>query len=270
MPELPEVETARRTLEPHVVGRRIVRVRVRERRLRWPVTPGLAARLSGHTVHAVRRRGKYLLFELDRGHLLVHYGMTGSLSVCPPSRRAGKHDHVDLALDNGTTLRFHDPRRFGAVLWVAEPAQHPLLAPIGLEPLESGFNAQALARLARGKRQPVKAFLMDGRMIAGVGNIYASEALFAAGVRPSTAAGRLSRERWERVARSIVDTLSQAIEAGGSTLRDFVGGEGKPGSYQDRHAVYGREGQPCPRCRGPIGHTRQSGRSTFYCPRCQR
>lgn len=270
MPELPEVETARRSLAPHVVGRRFTGVRIREHRLRWPVPVGLARQLPGRTVLALRRRGKYLLFDFERGHLLVHYGMTGTLTVSPPDRPPGKHDHVDLLLDDGAMLRFHDPRRFGAVLWVDDPASHPLLAHIGCEPLEAGFDADTLARLARGRRQPVKSFLMDSRVVAGVGNIYASEALFAAGVRPSAAAGRLSRQRWERVARAVVETLSRAIEAGGSTLRDFVGGDGKPGAYQENHAVYGRAGLPCPTCHTPIRLSRHSGRSTFYCPRCQR
>ena len=270
MPELPEVETARRGLEPHVVGRRIESVCVRDPRLRWPVPRQLSARLAGRTVHALVRRGKYLLFSLDDGCLLVHFGMTGTLTVCKSQAPPGLHDHVDILLDSGALLRFHDPRRFGAVLWVDDAARHPLLAHIGCEPLDPAFSGAMLAERARGKRQPVKAFLMDGRIVAGVGNIYASEALHAAGVHPSRAAGRVSASRWERIAEAVVHTLAGAITAGGSTLRDFVGSDGKPGAYQQSHQVYGREGQGCPTCERTIRAIRQAGRSTFYCPGCQR
>lgn len=270
MPELPEVETARRGLEPHVVGRRLLTVEVRERRLRWPVPKDLPKRLVSQRIRSLRRTGKYLLFDLDHGHLLVHFGMTGTLTVHVAPAPPGLHDHVDFTLDSGAILRYHDPRRFGAVLWVGDPTSHRLLTHIGCEPLAPGFSGAMLARLASGKRQPVKAFLMDGRVIAGVGNIYAGEALFAAGVHPSRPAGRISRERWDRIARALVATLTRAIAAGGSTLRDFVGSDGTPGSYQDNHAVYGREGLACPSCGTTIRATRHAGRSTFYCPRCQR
>jgi formamidopyrimidine-DNA glycosylase len=270
MPELPEVETTRLGLVPRVVGRRIRGVVVRDGRLRWPVSDDLATRLQGAEVMAIARRGKYLIFDIGKGHLLVHLGMSGNLIVVPGNQPVRRHDHVDIALDSGEVIRYNDPRRFGAVLWVRDPACHALLANLGIEPFDEGFSGKALHSLAHGRRLPVKQFLMDGRVVTGIGNIYANEALFAAGIRPSRAAGRISIGRLEALAVAIRSTLSRALAAGGSTLRDYVGSDGKPGYFQQEYAVYGREGAPCPACGSTIRSTRHAGRSTFFCPACQR
>lgn len=269
MPELPEVETTRLGLVPRVVGRRIRGLLVREPRLRWPVPRDLSSRLVGKPVLAIRRRGKYLLFDVGDGHLLVHLGMSGSLTIVPSGSVPRPHDHVDLALDSGEVLRLHDPRRFGAMLWVRDPARHALLARLGVEPLEAGFTGAYLHGRSRGRRVAMKAFLMDSHQVTGVGNIYASEALFAARIHPSRAAGRLSRERCDTLVREVRSTLERAIAAGGSTLRDFVGSDGRPGYFQQQYAVYGRAGEPCPRCGAPVRTTRHGSRATFYCARCQ-
>jgi formamidopyrimidine-DNA glycosylase len=271
MPELPEVETTRRGLVPHVVGRRMRGAVVRNRNLRWPVTRDLARRVRGEEVLAIRRRGKYLLFDCPHGHLLVHLGMSGKLSVVGAHTPPLPHDHVDLELEGEKLLRLNDPRRFGAVLWLPEPAEkHALLAGLGLEPLEPGFDGAALQRLARGRRVAVKHFLMNGRLVTGVGNIYASEALFRAGIHPARSVARISRARWDLLAIAVRETLERALAAGGTTLRNYASAEGRPGDFQARCAVYGREGKPCTRCRTPIRAERQGQRSTFYCPRCQR
>jgi formamidopyrimidine-DNA glycosylase len=270
MPELPEVETTRLGLVPRVVGRRIREVVVRDRRLRWPVPRDLASRVRGARVRAIRRRGKYLLFDLDAGHLLVHLGMSGSLTVVPPGRPVRRHDHVDLALDSGEVVRLNDPRRFGAMLWVRDPERHGLLAGLGMEPFDAQFGGDCLHRRSRGRRVPVKQFLMDASVVTGVGNIYANEALFAAGIHPSRAAGRISRARYARLAAELQAVLRRALAAGGSTLRDFVGSDGEPGHFQLEYAVYGREGEPCPACGREVRAMRHAGRSTFFCPACQR
>jgi len=277
VPELPEVEVTRRGIAPHLIGRRIAAVTVREPRLRWRV-PVSVARLAGHTVRAVKRRGKYLLIDCGAGHLIVHLGMSGSLRLVDPLAPPGKHDHVDLAFAGerdrpgyGRMLRLRDPRRFGAVLWTeAPPEAHPLLRDLGIEPLSRAFDARRLHALTRAHRTSIKQFLMDGRRIVGVGNIYASESLFLAGIRPQTAARRLSPARCARLAAAIRQTLRAAIRAGGSTLRDFVGGDGELGCFQMRHWVYGRAGVPCRRCGALIRRLVQGQRATYYCPRCQR
>ena len=271
MPELPEVETTRRGLLPHLVGRRIRDVVVRNANLRWPVPGDLGRRLRGEEVVAIRRRGKYLLFDCRNGHLLVHLGMSGRLTLVPDDLPARKHDHVDVRLEGRQALRLTDPRRFGAMLWLDHPAErHPLLKGLGMEPLEAAFTGEALQRKAKGRRVAVKQFLMNAGIVTGVGNIYASEALFHAGIHPSRSAGRISRERWERLAASIRATLERALAAGGATLRDFASADGRPGHFQHKFAVYGREGKRCPACRTPIRALRQGQRSTFYCPACQR
>ncbi|HUP96909.1 MAG TPA: bifunctional DNA-formamidopyrimidine glycosylase/DNA-(apurinic or apyrimidinic site) lyase [Usitatibacter sp.] len=271
MPELPEVETTRRGLVPHVVGRRIEGAVVRNRNLRWPVPRDLARRLRGEEVLAIRRRGKYLLFDCPRGHLLVHLGMSGKLSIVPAGAPARPHDHVDVQLEGEKVLRLNDPRRFGAMLWLPDPAEsHVLLRGLGLEPLEREFTGEALQRLARGRRVAVKHFLMNGRIVTGVGNIYASEALFRAGIHPARSVARISRARWDRLAIAVRATLEHALAAGGTTLRNYASADGRPGDFQAKCAVYGREGKPCVRCRTPIRAERQGQRSTFYCPRCQR
>jgi formamidopyrimidine-DNA glycosylase len=270
MPELPEVETTRLGLVPRVVGRRIRDVVVREQRLRWPVPGDLASRLKGACVRDIRRRGKYLLFDLGDGHLLVHLGMSGSLTVVPAGRPVRRHDHVDLALDSGEIVRLNDPRRFGAMLWVRDPARHALLEGLGMEPFDEAFGGEYLHRLSRGRRAPVKAFLMDARVVTGIGNIYANESLFAARIHPSRPAGRISRDRYQRLAVEARATLARALAAGGSTLRDYVGSDGEPGHFQLEYAVYGREGEPCRACGRPLRAMRHAGRASFLCASCQR
>jgi formamidopyrimidine-DNA glycosylase len=271
MPELPEVETTRRSLEPALAARRVRALVVRDRRLRWPVPEDLADKLTGARIVRVSRRAKYLLVETDRGVLLAHLGMSGTLRVVPAGTAAGKHDHIDIALDTGALLRFNDPRRFGSVHWVeGDPAAHPLLADLAPEPLEDAFDGTYLYRVTRGRDVAIKQLLMNGKLVTGVGNIYASEALHRAGIHPRTPARRLSRERCTRLVAAVRDTLRRAILAGGSTLRDYVDASGRPGYFQQEYAVYERAGEPCPRCGGTIRGFRQGQRSTYYCPGCQR
>ncbi|WP_171089026.1 bifunctional DNA-formamidopyrimidine glycosylase/DNA-(apurinic or apyrimidinic site) lyase [Usitatibacter rugosus] len=271
MPELPEVETTRRGLVPRMVGRTIQDVVVRDARLRWPVPRDLARRLRGAEVVAIRRRGKYLLFDFPKGHLLVHLGMSGRLTMVPEDRPAKLHDHVDVRLDSHESLRLNDPRRFGAMLWIGgEAEKHALLRGLGVEPFDPAFTGAHLHALARGRRVAVKHFIMNASVVTGVGNIYASEALFRAGIHPTRPVGRISLERWNVLAQAIRDTLSRALDAGGSTLRDYVSATGEPGQFQNVTSVYDREGQPCRRCSRPIKALRQGQRSTFYCAGCQR
>jgi formamidopyrimidine-DNA glycosylase len=269
MPELPEVEVTRRGLAPQLAGRVISGVAVREPRLRWPISADVR-RLAGRTVKAVRRRGKYLLVDCGDGHLILHLGMSGSLRVLPPSTPAGKHDHFDLEFGD-RILRLRDPRRFGAVLWApGDLKDHKLLAHLGIEPLSRDLDSRRLHALTRGHRTAIKLFLMDARRIVGVGNIYASESLFRAGINPRMRANRLSREKSGKLSAAIKHTLHKAIRAGGSTLRDFVGADGNAGYFQQRHWVYDREGMPCRRCGAGIRRVVQGQRSTFFCPACQR
>jgi formamidopyrimidine-DNA glycosylase len=269
MPELPEVEVTRLGLEPQITGRVISAVEIREARLRWPVSAEVR-RLAGRTISAIRRRGKYLLVDCGDGHLILHLGMSGSLRILPPGTPAQKHDHVDLVLGD-RLLRLRDPRRFGAVLWCpGEPAAHPLLAHLGIEPLSGAFNARALHAMTRESRVAIKLFLMDARRIVGVGNIYASESLFRAGINPRLAARRMTLEKSLKLAAAVKRILAAAIKAGGSSLRDFVGADGNAGYFQQRYWVYDREGKPCRRCRTTIKRMVQGARSTFYCPSCQK
>ena len=271
MPELPEVETTRRGVAPLVVGRRVTAMHVYDPRLRWPVPAFLPDRIAGRRIDALERRSKYLLFRLAADTLLVHFGMTGSLRAFtnPPPRRA--HDHVDILLDSGITLRYHDPRRFGAMLWLPPPAgEHALLAGLGPEPFDEACNAAYLWQATRNRTAAIKLVLMDNHLIVGVGNIYANEALFRAGIRPTTAACRLSKPRFARLAAEVRATLTDAIAKGGTTLRDYVDSGGEPGYFQLEHFVYGRDGLPCRVCGAKIKSIRQGGRATFYCPRCQR
>jgi len=271
MPELPEVETTRRGIEPWLVGRRIDRLVVRQPRLRWRVPAGLAGRIAGTRVRSVARRAKYLLIGTDAGTLILHLGMSGSLRVLDAASPPLAHDHVDLVLDSGKCLRFNDPRRFGCLLFTAaDPARHRLLANLAVEPLSDAFTGEALWRRARGKRVSVKAFIMDSRTVAGVGNIYASEALFRAGIRPGLAAGRVSRARMELLVAAIRDVLTEAIGVGGTTLRDYVDASGMPGYFRQRLFVYERNGRACRRCGTAIRKFTQGARSTYWCPRCQR
>ncbi len=271
MPELPEVETTRRGLLPHLVGRRLQGAVVRNPNLRWPVTRNLSRHLQGEQVVALRRRGKYLLVDCRKGHLLVHLGMSGRLTIVAADEPPRAHDHVDVCLEGHQALRLTDPRRFGAMLWLRSPAEkHVLLRSLGMEPLEGGFTGRSLQEAARGRRIAVKQFLMNGQVVTGVGNIYAAEALFHAGIHPLRSVARISSARWERLAGAVRETLESALAAGGTTLRDFASADGYPGLFQDQCAVYGREGEPCRRCANPIRALRQGQRSTFFCPRCQR
>ncbi len=271
MPELPEVETTRRGIAPHLLGRRVERVIVREPRLRWPVPAELPALLQGRQVLEVGRRGKYLLIRFRHGHLLLHLGMSGSLRVLDASTPPQKHDHIDLCLSGGLCLRLRDPRRFGAVLWTSEPPEsHPLLAPLGPEPLGEAFDGAHLHRAGQTRRSAVKGLIMDSHVVVGVGNIYASESLFRAGIHPSRPANRISAERYASLARAIREVLAEAIAQGGTTLRDFQREDGRPGYFAQDLRVYGRSGEGCPQCGEPI-HSRLIGqRSSFFCPRCQR
>ena len=270
MPELPEVETTRRGLEPLLVGQRILAAVVRNRALRQPVTRGLPQRLAGATVHALTRRGKYLLLDCGTGTLIVHLGMSGRLWVVQDGTPPTVHDHFDLVLDNGTIVRLRDPRRFGLVLWRAgDPLADALLASIGPEPLSAGFDGAALHAAARHRATAIKHVLMDSHVVAGVGNIYANEALFRAGIDPRTPASRLSLKRCVTLVQRIRETLELAINAGGSSLRDYVGSDGMAGNYQSQFMVYDRAGEPCPRCGAAVKGIRQGQRSTYYCPRCQ-
>ena len=271
MPELPEVETTRRGIEPHVLGRRVVALAVHEPRLRWRVDASMPAAVAGQRVSGVRRRAKYLLIDLERGSLLLHLGMSGSLRVMPGDTPRLTHDHVDLLLDSGQTLRFNDPRRFGSLHWLTEdPARHPLLRDLAPEPLGDDFDAAYLHRVSRGRRVAIKQLVMNSQLVVGVGNIYASEALFRAGVRPGRAARSLTRDDCARLVKAIRAVLAMAIRFGGTTLRDYVGADGRPGYFRRKLYVYERGGEPCRRCGMPIRQLVQGQRSTYYCPSCQR
>ena len=276
MPELPEVETTRRGLAPVVEQRRILRAVVRHRGLRQPVPRGLEQRLAGARVGALSRRGKYLLFGCEpvnheRGTLLVHLGMSGRLWLIDAQTAPEKHDHFDLVIDNGRVVRLRDPRRFGLVLWLkGDPLAHPLLRDIGPEPLTADFGGAVLHRATRSRSAAIKPVIMDGHVVAGVGNIYANEALFRAGIDPRTPAKRVSRARCDALAREIRAVLGEAIDAGGSSLRDYVGSDGMAGHFQNRFFVYGRGGDPCMRCGTAIRELRQGQRATCWCPRCQK
>jgi formamidopyrimidine-DNA glycosylase len=275
MPELPEVEVCRRGLLPELVGGRIDGAVVRQTRLRHAVPVDLDGLLAGRTISDVRRRGKYLLIDAargdERGTLIVHLGMSGNLRFVGADEPPGKHDHVDIRLAH-CVLRFGDPRRFGAVLWHEGGAveRHPLLAVLGVEPLSDEFTADWLAGALAGRAAPIKPVLMDGHLVVGIGNIYASESLFRAGISPLRAAGRISRPRYDKLVRSVRETLSDAIAAGGSSIRDYVHSDGGAGCFQVECAVYDRDGQPCRRCDGRVRAIRQAGRTTYYCPDCQR
>jgi len=271
MPELPEVETTRRGIEPWLNGEVVDSITVRQRQLRWPVPRRLDRELPGQRVLRVGRRAKYLLVETARGTLIIHLGMSGSLRVPAPGVVPGSHDHVDLGLSSGRVLRFNDPRRFGAMLWTTrDPLRHPLLKDLGPEPLGPAFDGDLLYRAARGRRVAIKNFIMNARVVVGVGNIYASEALFRAGIHPTRAAGRVSLRRMERLAGTIRSVLSDALEAGGTTLRDFTWGDGQPGYFAQDLQVYDRAGLPCPACETPLRRKVLGQRSTFFCANCQR
>ncbi|MCC6917281.1 bifunctional DNA-formamidopyrimidine glycosylase/DNA-(apurinic or apyrimidinic site) lyase [Nitrosomonas sp.] len=270
MPELPEVEITCRGISAHLAGRVITQVSIRNPVLRWPVPPGLTTLLPGQQIRMVTRRAKYLLLTCNQGTLILHLGMSGSLRVLPASTPPQRHEHFDLQMDNGTMLRFRDPRRFGAILWWEGNVQeHPLLQKLGSEPLSDAFSGQFLHEKTRGRSVSIKEALMNQHIVVGVGNIYANEALFHAGISPLVAAGSLNMAHCERLADAVRATLQRAIEAGGSSLRDFTDCEGSPGYFQQQYWVYGRAGQPCRQCGGLVSKTRQGQRSTFFCAQCQ-
>jgi len=270
MPELPEVETTRRGIEPCLAGHRIEDLLVHERRLRWPIPDDVQA-LVGATVSSVTRRAKYLLINVPTGAALVHLGMSGSLRIAPRDEALRKHDHVEMMLSSGGVLRFHDPRRFGSLLWQAIDAPtHPLLARLGPEPLSDAFDAAHLFLATRKRNVAIKVLIMNAAIVVGVGNIYASEALFQAGVRPGRAARRVTRDETLRIVEAIKTVLSRSIEQGGTTLRDFVNSDGTPGYFKQSLAVYGRTDLPCSRCGSPIRQRVLAQRSTFWCSLCQR
>jgi formamidopyrimidine-DNA glycosylase len=271
MPELPEVETTRRGLAPLVIGRRVQSVVVRNRALRQPVPRGLPRIMAGATIQGLARRGKYLLFDCGAGTLILHLGMSGRLWVVVDGALPTAHDHFDLNLENGTIVRLRDPRRFGLVLWHrGDPLAHRLLRDIGPEPFSAAFDGTWLHRVTRNRDAAIKLVLMDGHVVAGIGNIYANEALFRAGIHPRTPASRLSRERCAILAERIRETLELAIGAGGSTLRDYVASDGQAGYFQNQFMVYDRAGEPCHRCGTNVRGIRQGQRSTYYCPKCQK
>lgn len=271
MPELPEVETTCRGIAPYVVGKTVTGVAVRQPRLRWRVPAGLKRHLVGHRVVQLERRAKYILFRFEHGCLILHLGMSGSLRVVTDGKPPDKHDHVDLEFDAGVRLRFRDPRRFGSLHWTkSDPMRHKLLAHLGPEPLGKEFNTEYLYQKSRGRKQSVKTFIMDSRIVVGIGNIYASEALFLSGILPKKAAGRLSKARCEKLIAAIRKVLQKAILAGGTTLRDFASGDGQPGYFSLELKVYDRTGQPCKGCGNPIKQSRIGQRSTFFCVKCQR
>jgi formamidopyrimidine-DNA glycosylase len=269
MPELPEVETSLRGIAPWLESQRICKVVVRDRRLRWPVPHEIDDRLPGQVIRSLQRRAKYLLFATDAGTAIMHLGMSGSVRIIDAGEPAGKHDHVDIEVASGKALRLRDPRRFGCLLWAEDLHQHKLLSNLGPEPLGVEFDGEYLWQTSRGRRISIKQFVMNAAVVVGVGNIYASESLFRAGIHPKRRADRVSRARMELLARAIKDVLQTAIDAGGTTLRDFYHSDGEPGYFQQELTVYGRQGEPCRRCASPVSSCVQGQRSTFYCKRCQ-
>lgn len=271
MPELPEVETTCRGISPHIVGQTVQSVLIRQPKLRWPISPGIQRLLPGQRIDQVSRRGKYLLLQTAVGTVIIHLGMSGSLRIVGQSDAAEKHDHVDIVFSKNCILRLRDPRRFGAVLWTSKTAySHKLLRSLGPEPLSDDFTTDVLFLRSRNRKIAIKPFIMDSKIVVGVGNIYASEALFRAGIRPTTPAGRISFSRYQRLASAIKTVLSAAIESGGTTLRDFTNGEGKPGYFQQKLQVYGRAGEGCATCGTHIKLIQQAQRATYYCTLCQR
>ncbi|WP_194756129.1 bifunctional DNA-formamidopyrimidine glycosylase/DNA-(apurinic or apyrimidinic site) lyase [Aliidiomarina indica] len=269
MPELPEVEVSRLGIRPHLEHQRVRTVRVWQPRMRWPI-PDAVYLLQGEPIHRVRRRAKYLLLDSTHGSLILHLGMSGKLCVVPTETPRLKHDHFELELETGKSLRLNDARRFGAVLWQPHDEEHTLLANLGPEPLTEAFTAEHLFTLSRGRSAPVKSFIMDNHVVVGVGNIYANEALFASGIDPRRAAGRISKARYARLSEHIKTVLARAITQGGTTLKDFTQADGKPGYFSLELSVYGRAGQPCVVCERPLLQQRIGQRNTFFCAHCQR
>lgn len=270
MPELPEVETTRAGIGPLVVGCEVKSLNVHQGSLRWPVPADMGDHFVGQTIQSLVRRGKYLILSTEAGGALIHLGMSGSLRISKESESRRKHDHWDMIFSSGHILRYHDPRRFGAFLWAgAEPLQHSLLVNLGPEPIEDDFTADYIYQLSRGRKQVVKSFLMSSQTVVGVGNIYASESLFRAGIHPNRPAGKISKKRYQSLVIAVKEVLAEAIESGGSTLRDYVNGSGSPGYFQQKLLVYGRSGEACGNCAANIRQLRIGQRSSFYCPSCQ-
>jgi formamidopyrimidine-DNA glycosylase len=270
MPELPEVETSRRGIAPWVEQQKVCEVIVRDRRLRWPIPMTIEQLLPGQEIRSVCRRAKYLLFDTAAGTVMLHLGMSGSVRIIDADEPAGKHDHVDIRFESGKALRFRDPRRFGSLLWTDKPSEHVLLRNLGPEPLSKDFDGNYLWEKSRGRKVSIKQFIMNAAVVVGVGNIYASEALFRSGIHPKRRAGRVSVVRMQLLAGAIKSVLEQAIEAGGTTLRDFHGGDGEPGYFRQQLDVYDRAGEPCRKCKAPLTSIVLGQRSTYYCKHCQR
>lgn len=271
LPELPEVETTRRGILPHVRNKKVAEIIVRQEKLRWPVPASLAREMPAQTIQTIDRRGKYLLLGTEAGTLLIHLGMSGSLRIVDSNRAAAKHDHIDIVLDGGQVLRYTDPRRFGCMLWHKDDiATHPLLSSLGPEPLCEIFSAQYLFDKSRNRAAAIKSFIMDSKVVVGVGNIYANEALFLAGIHPKRAAGKISLKRYRQLVACIKQVLERAIEVGGTTLRDFTDSKGEPGYFKQSLQAYGRGGLPCTVCQLALKEIRLGQRSTVYCSHCQR
>ncbi|WP_299881167.1 bifunctional DNA-formamidopyrimidine glycosylase/DNA-(apurinic or apyrimidinic site) lyase [uncultured Cocleimonas sp.] len=270
MPELPEVETTRKGIKPYTHQQTVAKVVVRQPKLRWPV-PTDIAQMEGQLIESVRRRGKYILLETSAGTAIIHLGMSGSLRIVDDGLEPEKHDHVDFIMDTGKTVRLHDPRRFGAVLWTQQnPLKHKLIRSLGPEPLSDDFNADYLYEVSRGRSMSIKQFIMNGHVVVGVGNIYACESLFMSGISPKWQAGKVSKARYQKLVEQIKIVLAKAIAQGGTTLKDFVQVEGKPGYFKQELNAYGRAGERCNNCESTIKQITQGQRSTFYCGKCQR
>ena len=270
MPELPEVETSCRGITPHILNQTVSKVIIRQKQLRWPISAALKKDLTGQTIEKVERRAKYILLTTNTGTVILHLGMSGSLRIVQHDNPPNKHDHIDFQFSNGISLRLHDPRRFGAVLWTrANPYQHKLLKNLGPEPLSDELNAEYLFTCSRKRKASIKTFIMNSHILVGVGNIYACEALFLAGINPKRQAGRISRQRYSTLIDAIKKILLQSIEQGGTTLKDFTQQDGKPGYFKQSLRVYGRAEQACPVCQQPIKRVTQQQRSTYYCSNCQ-
>lgn len=270
MPELPEVETTRRGILPYIENQTVSKVVIRNHSLRWPIPDDLEQQLCGQKIITVKRRAKYLLLEFAHGTLMIHLGMSGRLRVLDSDKNVDKHDHVDMYFDNGKVLRYTDPRRFGALLWSAEDIQsHPLINHLGPEPLSDAFDSDYLCHKAKGRQTAIKTFIMNGEIVVGVGNIYANEALFMAGIHPQKAAGKISHKKMTLLVAAIKQVLEKALAAGGTTLRDFRKSDGKPGYFAQELSVYGRGDQPCLACGSPIKSIRQAQRASYFCPHCQ-
>jgi len=271
MPELPEVETTRQGITPHVKGHSITSVTVRNFKLRWPIPSNIEDILLGQSVNHISRRAKYLLLQCDKGTLIIHLGMSGHLQITDNSKPIGKHDHVDIQFDNGLILRYTDPRRFGSILWseLDDINQHPLLSHLAPEPLSTAFSIDYLRPLAQGRRTTIKAFIMNSKFVVGVGNIYANEALFLSGIHPKRIAGELNEQQLDTLINIIKEVLNKAIDAGGTTLKDFRNSDGKPGYFAQQLNVYGRENEACSQCGSEIQHYKEAQRATYFCPQCQ-